>query len=176
MTKKSFAIHRKNYIVYLITFGISILASLRITLSYPLLNIFLPQEKLPLELGVAITLGEQNVYSVNVIIDAIIWFILLILIYGIYKKLRPKKFFIFLILSPFIWMIGTYTIALAEIFIFNNFKIDIFGSSCSGTGYPIARNVCQENILYGFYFLNIFFWFLVIWGFWKVLPKLFKRS
>lgn len=171
----------KNYIFYLINSGISVLAALNITISYALLNIFIPEDNLPLEIGIAKTFGEQGAYVVNVIIDAIIWFIIFILIYRIYKRLGSKKFIIFLILSPIVWMIGSYVIAVAialmEIFVFHNFTINMFGGSpCSYTGYPIARSVCQENVLYGFYFLNISFWFLMMFTWEKLIKRIFRAK
>lgn len=166
----------KNYIFYLINSGISVLAALNITISYALLNIFIPEDNLPLEIGIARAFGEQVASIVNVIMDIIIWFIIFILIYRIYKRLGSKKFIIFLILSPIVWMIGTYVIVLVEIFILNDFKIDIFGSSCGGGGYPIGRSTCYENVLYGFYFLNISFWFLMIWFTWEKLIKRIFRA
>lgn len=161
---------RKRKPIYFITFGIALLASFKASISYALLNIFIPEEKLPLELGIAKAVGEAGALIVNIIIDTILWFILIFIGYKLYKHLGKKKFITFLIISPILWLVGSYTIALIDIFVFDNFVINIFGS-CPSSGYPIYRDTCWENVLNAFYFLNISFWFLVIWFIWEQILK-----
>lgn len=160
---------------YLIILGIAVIASLKASISFALLNLFIPEQNLPIELGIAKILGEQGAVIINRAIDTIIWFAFIITGYRLYKHLGRKKFIIFLILSPILWLIGSYSIALIDIYILGNFKLNIFGSSCSGTGYPIARNICQKDTLHAFYFLNISFWFFVIWFIWEQILKRIHR-
>lgn len=161
--------HKRNA-VYFISLGIAVVVSLKASISYALLNIFIPEEKLPLELGIAKIVGEQGALIVNIIIDTIAWFSFIIIVFNLYKHLGKKKFIIFLILSPILWLIGSYSVALIDIFVFGNFTINIFGS-CPSPGYPIYRETCRESALNAFYFLNISFWFLVVWFIWEQILK-----
>ena len=46
-------------------------------------------------------------------------------------------------------------------------------------GFPFkwsTFNFLGSNTDYGALLMDIIFWFIVIWGIWKVLPKLFKKS
>lgn len=165
--------YRKS-IFYFISLGIAVIASFKTSISYALLNIFIPEEKLPLELGVAKIVGEYGARIVNIITDTTVWFILIIIGYHLYKHLGKKKFIVFLILSPAFWLIVSYSIFLINSFVFGNFEINIF-VSCPSSGYPIYRETCQESVLNAFYFLNMFFWFLVIWFIWEQILKRFHR-
>ena len=127
-----------------------------------------------MELGIAKIIGEQGVLIVNMIIDTIIWFVFIVVGYRLYKHFGRKKFIIFIILSPILWLIGSYGIALIDIFVFGNFKINIFGS-CPSSGYPIYREMCWENVLNALNFLNIFLWFLIIWFVWEQILKRIHR-
>lgn len=171
MSKRLPIMRDKNYIVYLIIIGISIFVSLNLPISYALLSIFIPESKLPLELGIAKIIGEQGNYIVELMLNSAIWFILFLIISAIYKRMAPKKFIIFLILSPIVWIMVTIAIEFIDIFVFNNFKINLFWSSCGGAGYPISKISCYEEVLSVFKFLNISFWFLMIWFTWEQLIK-----
>lgn len=88
-----------------------------------------------------------------------------------------KKSFVFILaLSVIIWYISRYIIALFDVFILKHFAIDIFGSSCLPTGYPLFY--CADNTLsltlIGL--INILIWFLVIWGVWKFLIHKSKNN
>lgn len=159
---------------YLIILGIAILASFKASILYALLNMFIPEEKLPLELGIAKVVGEVGALIVNIIIDTILWFVLIFIGYKLYKHLGKRKFIVFLILSPALWLIGSYSIFLIDSFVFGNFEINIFGS-CPSSGYPIYRETCWKNVLNAFYFLNISFWFFVIWFIWEQILKRIHR-
>lgn len=159
---------------YFISLGISVIISFKASISYALLNIFIPEEKLPLELGIAKIIGEQGALIVNIIIDTIIWFSFIILSYHLYKHLGRKKFIVFLILSPILWLIGSYSIILMDFFVFGNFEINIFGS-CPSSGYPLYREACWERALNALYFLNISFWFLIMWFVWEQILKRVHR-
>lgn len=164
----------KRNAIYFISFGMALLVSFKASISYALLNIFVPEDKLPLELGIAKIVGEQGVVIVNRIIDTIIWIVFIVVGYRLYKHLGRKKFIIFLILSPILWLIGSYSIVLIDIFVFGNFVINIFGS-CPSSGYPVYREMCWENVLNALYFLNISFWFLMIWFVWEQILKRVHR-
>lgn len=90
--------------------------------------------------------------------------------------MTKKSFVVILILGTVMWYISRYIVTLFDVFILKNFTIDLFGSSCLPTGYPLFY--CADNalslVLIGF--INISIWFIVIWGIWKVLPKLFKKN
>lgn len=165
---------RKRKLIYFLTFGIALVASFKASISYALLNIFIPEEKLPLELGIAKVVGEVGALIVNIIIDTILWFALIFIGYKLYKHLGRRRFIIFLILSLVLWLIGSYGIFLIDFYAFGNFEINIFGS-CPSSGYPIYRETCWENILNAFYFLNISFWFMVIWFIWEQILKRIHR-
>src|SRR3989338_8161836 len=101
---------------YFISLGIAAIVSLKISISVALLNIFIPEEELPLELGIAKIVGEYGAFIANIIIDTIIWFAFVVTGYRLYKHLERKKFIIFLVLSPLLWLIGSYSIVLIDSF------------------------------------------------------------
>ncbi|MFA5932937.1 MAG: hypothetical protein WCV81_01575 [Microgenomates group bacterium] len=154
---------RKKITIYLVLICLAFLISLKASISYALLNIFISEENLPLELGIANTIGEQGALAVNIITDTIIWIPFLALNYYIFKKLKIIKTIIFLILSPILWIAGTYIWVLIDFFVFKNHIVELFPGSCSGTGFPFMKATCSDRGLYGFYYLTIFFWFLFIW-------------
>jgi len=90
--------------------------------------------------------------------------------------MTKKSLVVILILSVSAWYISRYIGTLFDVFILNHFAIDIFGSSCLPTGYPLFY--CADNafILALIGSINIISWFVVIWGIWKMLPKLFKKE
>lgn len=140
-----------------------------------LLNIFIPERNLPIELGVTQTLGEKGAFLVNILIDTIMWFLFINLDYIIYKKIHMKKFLIFLTLSPFLWLIGSYLWDIFRLFMSNNFTLDLWAADCTGTGYPIAKNTCSTRELYPTLYLNLSFWFLITIFIWSIVNKRSKR-
>lgn len=90
--------------------------------------------------------------------------------------MTKKSFAVIFFLSIAIWYFSRIAQALVEMFILKIPSISLYPTSNSETGYPIAINLSQDNnSIYFYYFINIIFWFLVIWGVWKILSKLFNK-
>ena len=83
-----------------------------------------------------------------------------------------KSFIIILGLSIILWYISKIVQALIEMFVFNIPSISIYPTSNVETGYPIFLNLSRsDSMRYVFYLINITFWFMVIWGIWKIFFK-----
>lgn len=84
-----------------------------------------------------------------------------------YKKSMTKKSFVVILTLS---LITTYIAAFVD---------ESVNLTKNPTGFPFG--FASFNFLGGsnnnfMLVLDITFWFLVIWGIWKVLPKLFKKS
>ena len=86
--------------------------------------------------------------------------------------MSKKSFLIILVLSLVVWFLSVVLQGLlGTLFSFNPLS-----GGCHVTGYPLA--VCDnsyEELPFGYYILNIGFWFLVIWLTWKGIQKVLKR-
>lgn len=162
---------KKSYLLILV---LAVFAAFFINISYGILNIFISEQNLPLELGLANVFGEGSIYFLNLLPNILIWFFLLLADHSIFKSLGIKKIIIFLILTLILWLFGTYLYVIFEIVVLKKFSINLWGSNCYGTGLPIARNICNSEVLYAFYYLNLHFWFFVIWGSWKAISYVKK--
>lgn len=90
--------------------------------------------------------------------------------------MSKKSFVVILGLSVVVWYISRVVQALVEVFVVKNSSISLYPTSISETGYPIARNLSQQdNIYYFICFINIIFWFIILFGIWKLIGKLFQR-
>ncbi len=89
--------------------------------------------------------------------------------------MTKKSFVIILILSVAVWYISRYLVALFNIFILKNIAIDIFGSGCLPTGYPLFYCVDNALSLILISLINILVWFVVIRALWKLIKKNKKR-
>lgn len=88
------------------------------------------------------------------------------------KSMTKKIFVVILVLSVIIWHFSRIVQALVEMFIFNIPSISPYPTSNTQTGYPIPLNLDQlDNSRNIYYLLNISFWFVVIWGAWKLLQR-----
>lgn len=86
--------------------------------------------------------------------------------------MTKKAFVVILGISVAIWYLSRVAQALTELYILESPSISLYPTSNNETGYPIALNLSQsDNNLYFYYLINIAFWFVVIWGIWKVLLR-----
>ena len=91
--------------------------------------------------------------------------------------MSKKSFVVILILSVVIWYISRIAQALVEMFILNIPSISPYPTSNTETGYPVALNLNEpNNTIYVYYIINIAFWFLFIWGVWKILQKTYRKK
>ena len=91
--------------------------------------------------------------------------------------MTKKTFVVILVLSVVIWHFSRIAQALVEMFILNVPSISPYPTSNTQTGYPIPLNLNQiDNSRHIYYLLNISFWFIVIWGVWKLLQKTSKKK
>lgn len=81
--------------------------------------------------------------------------------------MTKKSFVVILILS----VVTTYGLGIIDA---------LTNSSANQAGLPFKFGFYAlfgtANTNYSILIVDIFFWFVVIWGIWKVLPKLFKKS
>ncbi len=157
---------KKSHLLILV---LAVLTAFFINISYGILNIFISEQNLPLELGLASIFGAESIYFLNLLPNILIWFFLLLADFSIFKNLGINKIIIFLILTPILWLFGTHLYVIFEVVVLKEFSINLWGSNCYGTGLPIARSICNSEILYAFYYLNLHFWFFIIWGSWKTI-------
>lgn len=85
--------------------------------------------------------------------------------------MTKKSFVVILILSVVTWYISRYVVALFNIFILKNIAIDIFGSGCLPTGYPLFYCVDNRLSLILISLINISIWFIIIHALWKLIKK-----
>ncbi len=83
--------------------------------------------------------------------------------------MTQKSFIVTLGVSIAIWYISRYIVVLYEIFILNDFKINIFGDSCLSTGYPVYSCVDNNLTLIVLSIVNIIIWYGVIWAVLKMI-------
>jgi bacteriorhodopsin len=87
-----------------------------------------------------------------------------------------KSFAIILITSTILWFISTIIQAVIELYVFGRIGYTFFGSGCSTTGYPFAVCANQfDNTRYGYYFINIAFWFVVVAYLWNKTTSVKKH-
>lgn len=159
--------------IYRFLLLLSFFASFISSISYALLSLFIPEYKLPLELGIAKIFGEPLTILINICLDAAIYFVFISTIYYIYQQIGKKKFLIFLILILILWFPLTYLGFIIEFLFLKSFTINLWGSSCQYTGFPFFKEVCHNSALTAFYFLNFFFSLLLLVFIWeKIILKL----
>jgi hypothetical protein len=91
------------------------------------------------------------------------------------KIMSVKEFVVILGLSVVVWYGSRYVKALFDVFIISDFNIDIYGSSCLPTGYPLfycADNSLSLMLLGG---INVAVWFVTLLLIWKLFLH-FKKS
>lgn len=91
--------------------------------------------------------------------------------------MNKKILFIALMLSIILWFASRYVQTLVAVFIIQGPSVSFFAPECSATGYPVAICVdASENSKYIYYLINIVFWFIILFGIWKLFRKFTAKA
>ena len=90
--------------------------------------------------------------------------------------MSKKTYIVIGVLSVVIWYISRIVQAIWEALIVSKFSVSVYSGECSATGYPIPLCINRgDNILPIYHFINISFWFMFIFGIWKLIRKTSKK-